>query len=310
MPKKAKIHGNQSEIEKVSGFLNQDLGVLSKAVATQEAEELAVRRRFMNRDLSNLKIVWLGACDELKITQPDVDALMEFQSWLRLILAAILERDPPTAGLYHLVHGVNRRIHNKPLYLTWDLRSARGLPREDTTNTNLHLGDYSWRFETINTDGDFVTQVCHSIMRVLELDQLSLMAICRTCRRFFSKGRSWQKDCGANCKKDHDNGRSKTRKANRKAVQVLEVANKRLDLLKKKATDLLIDGKFVRKLDPGLSQRWRIAERLLTDLKLAKSEDEFWAATGRCRPIFETAFGEITMKRCGIEARLSKMSRR
>src|SRR5206468_9817974 len=130
MTKKAEMHGKPSEIETVIHFLNLNLAVLSKAVTKQEAEELAAQQRFMNQDLSNLEIVWMGPCHELKITQRDMDTLMEFQSWLRLILATILERDPPTAALYHLVDGINRRIHNKPMYLTWDLRSARVLPRQ------------------------------------------------------------------------------------------------------------------------------------------------------------------------------------
>ena len=187
MTKKAKMHGNLSEIRRVIRFLNQNLAVVSKALAKQEAEELAARQRFMNQDLSNLKIVWMGPSHELKITQRDVDALVEFQSWLRLILATILERDPPTRALCQLVDGVNRRIHNKPVYLTWDLRSANAPPRENAVSTNLHLRRDSWRFETINTEGDFVTDICRSIMRVLELDQLSFFGICRTCRKFFSR---------------------------------------------------------------------------------------------------------------------------
>ena len=79
----------------------------------------------------------------------------------------------------------------------------------------------------------------------------------------------------------YDNRLSKTRKTARKAIR-------RLDLLKQETANLLSKEQFVKRLGFGPSERWRNAERLSKNLMRAKSEDEFWSATGRFRVVIET----------------------
>jgi hypothetical protein len=54
------------------------------------------------------------------------------------------------------------------------------------------------------------------VAKILERGELSQLACCRACRRFFIPKVPWQKDCGEKCKIFHDNRLSARRKATQK----------------------------------------------------------------------------------------------
>lgn len=277
---------NLSDLAKVILFLNADLQGLKRKVAKKEAialakqttEELAVRQRFLESDLTNLKIVSMEPANSKSLADDvDFDLAMEFQKWLKSSLTAVLKGD--LGALVRFVDDINMWIHDKPSYSTWNLRLAEIRPRDFAVNSSQHFsslikGSPLPQFDEIESEGSITTLISHALMRAFKAGHHLQIGICPTCSGFFGKTRRWQKYCLDRCKKKAARIADAQRKVRKK--QSRKVAD-RTAQWKRNFRTCLENPRFLKALDSRPVQQHKIREEMRSRLEQTESADDFWS---------------------------------
>jgi len=173
----------------------------------------------------------------------------------------------PTAELYRLVDALNLAEGGAQ----WLLLPAKA------AEANLSYRKKSWRIERHRVGAAGL--VFGWLATILERNQLSQLAACRTCNRFFIPTVPWQKNCSERCKKFFDSKMSRVRKrpwrAKKRATQNAKQQQREDRQQKAKLLDYLKSDEFWKACGRGPNERAKNQKREVERLQKAFSVQEY-----------------------------------
>jgi hypothetical protein len=259
MPKNAKMHVASRDLKNLTAFLNKDLprSAAPSSILAEAIDAAAVKLQDTWRRLL------MGLVDPESLLSVGSAPADHRERYKREIVGKWFKPQDRMEGLIRTLN------NSPPLKSQWRLAPASG------KKANLHLRDCVWTLQ--RTEVSPRDQVLSWVVRVLEGDELSRLGCCRTCQKFFIRGREWQHDCSPKCKTTYDKiiAREK-READRQKLKSKSAEAEKTELQK------LVDSEgFRKRLKGGPMEKLEQQTQILNEISRAPSAPAFLQ---RCNP--------------------------